>query len=104
MRTRTNILFCFFTVMWLVMQVIVPAYHHHGGKVVPSCAGAQWQSGQSDQHECYICHLNHSPANVTFSNGELVPVLEPPSPIVFISNLYSSESILTPHVRAPPVA
>lgn len=102
MRTRLNILFCLLTALWLVMQVVVPAYHHHAAGGSNSSAGLQWQNAQDDQHECYICHLNHSPANVTLSHSELVPALEPVLLTVPAPSLYPSDLIAIPPVRAPP--
>ncbi|MCS6829836.1 MAG: hypothetical protein RMM08_05355 [Armatimonadota bacterium] len=99
-----NIAFCVLTALWLVMQVLVPVYHHHGGGNSPSSASVQWQNAHGDEHECYVCHLNYSPANVTPSNGELVPVLESAPLTAVIQSLHLPDPVVTPSVRAPPIA
>lgn len=104
MWRRTKIAFCVLVLLWLVMQVAVPAFHHHVDSAITSSASTQWQGIHGDQHECYVCHLNYSPVDVQPSQGELLPVLESSSPILSSPILLPTNSVAIPPVRAPPFA
>jgi len=61
---RGKTAFLLLTVLWLAMQVFVPAYHHHTHPCHASdSTQACWQNNQHDEHECHICSLHYSPSS-----------------------------------------
>ncbi|MGC8784144.1 MAG: DUF2946 family protein [Armatimonadota bacterium] len=101
---RINILYCLVTALWLVMQGVVPTYHHHEAGRLDSPAGTQWQAAHGDEHDCYICHIHYSPAQVASSESGLLPVLGSTPLVVPQQPIHPSAPPIIHPARAPPAA
>ena len=100
-----RIAFLLLTVLWLVMQVFVPAYHHHTHPCHASdSAQACWQNNQHDEHECHICSLHYSPSSPAVPVTGVVIPEETCAPGLRDTLLTPLKVVSNPSVRAPPTA
>ena len=101
--SRSSTTLRWLTVLWLVMQVFVPAYHQHTDAFCPSDAAyAQWKGLGHGEHDCYICSLHYSPCLL---EGQAfgVPIPEDTdAPCSWDTLLCPVRVLCIPSVRAPP--
>jgi len=93
------------TMLWLVMQVTVPAYHHHA-ESCHACHFEQgyWQNDPHDEHECHICSLYYSPSSPdVLVIGVVIPE-DTCAPCLRDALLNALKVVNNPSVRAPPMA
>jgi hypothetical protein len=93
------------TVLWLVMQVFVPVYHHHTHPCRASDSPqAYWQNNQHDEHDCHICSLHYSPSSPDVQVTDVVIPEYTDAPCSRDTLLTPLRVVSNPSERAPPTA
>jgi len=93
------------SIVWLVMQVVAPAYHHHSDVPYHSAtAPLQWQAPEHAEHECYLCSLHYSPSSPEVQAIDVFIPEDTDTPCSRDSLLIPLRVIGIPSVRAPPTA